>query len=160
MKHFGHGVRMLGATVLLAGGVGAAGASAATATQTSTSCVGTLVESHLLKGESSGTTLGSLNIYWDSATGQNCAMTTSSSSTWGVAKSMTVEIWECVTDRPSSASPCVAIAGTGTSDFKTTYRYYAGPVSAPGAGHCIDAYGQIIMSSGDYAAYDTGAGHC
>lgn len=160
MKHITRGLRVLGATVLLAGGVGVAGASAASATQTSTSCIGNLVESDKLTGESSHTTLGNLNIYWDSATGQNCATVTSSSSTWGVAKSMTVEIWECVTDKADSRSSCAAVAGTGSNDFGTAYRYYAGPVSAPGSGHCIDAYGQIIMPNGDYAEHNTGAGHC
>lgn len=149
-------------TTMVAVGAGAAGFGApiAAATQTSTSCVGTLVQHTALKGDSSGTVLGYLDIYWDSATGQNCAMTQSSSATYGVAKSMTVEMWECVTDTPNANSDCSGVGGTGVSDFSLSFRYYAGPVSTPGSGHCIDALGQVIMSNGDLAEYDTGASHC
>ncbi|WP_460350302.1 hypothetical protein [Actinoallomurus acanthiterrae] len=140
--------------------VGAA-APAAYATSSGSSCVGNLVESDQLKAPS-GNVLGFLSIYWDGATGENCATVTSSSIDWGVSKPMYAWISACKTDTPNTtcygAPPGVREdppGGFGTAN----YSYQAGPVSVPAVGHCIMAGGQIAYN-GETAEYITPTSHC
>lgn len=103
---------------------------------TSGSCSGTLVEEEPVNLSQSFTNVGYLNLYWDGSTGRNCATVTSSSVDWGVAKPMGVTIYQCAGDVPCSPPYNMQVsdpAGGGLAN----YAYYAGPVSVPGAGHCV-----------------------
>lgn len=156
--------KILGSTsaaVLALTGISIAGAPEADATQTSSSCVGTLVQDTPLVGDVSGKTLGYAELYWDASTGQNCAMTVSSSATWGVSKVMGVWLTRCLTDTPSSTVACAPEGSNTPSKYDdNTYSYYAGPVSVPGAGYCVQFMGEIVVNNNDEAIYDSPGAHC
>ena len=158
-----HATKVLGSTsaaALALVGLSLAGASDAAATQTSTSCVGTLVQDTPLIGEQSGKTLGYAELYWDASTGQNCAMTVSSSATWGIPKDMGVWLTRCLTDTPSSETVCAPENSNTPSKYDdNTYSYYAGPVSIPGAGYCVTFMGEIAYNN-EVAVYDSPGSHC
>ena len=101
--------------------------------QASGNCPGRLIEHKAL---TSG--LGWLDVYYDAATGRNCARTVSSAATWGVQKWMIVDLVRCTSTKPTQ--PC--------GDYDDvydhgSYRFYAGPVSIAARGRCIAAFGFI-----------------
>jgi hypothetical protein len=147
------------ATLALAG-ISLAGAPDAAATQTSSSCVGTLVQDTPLVGETSGKTLGYAELYWDASTGQNCAMTVSNSATWGVSKYMGVWLTRCLTDTPSTTVACAPEGSNTPSKYGSgTFSYYAGPVSVSAAGYCVSFMGEIAYNN-EVAVYDSPGSHC
>lgn len=150
-------LRLSSAAALAVAGLSVA-APGASATQTSSSCVGTLVQDTPLIGDQSGKTLGYVELYWDSATGQNCAITESSSYTWGKPKYMGVWLTRCTTDNPNVE--CANESTNTPSNYNDgTFSYYAGPVSVPGAGYCVTFMGEIAYDN-DEGVYDSPAGHC
>ncbi|MFI6604206.1 hypothetical protein ACIBHX_48945 [Nonomuraea sp. NPDC050536] len=131
-------------------------APAAYATSSGSNCVGTLVEEHDLKAPS-GKVLGYLNLYWDGSTGENCLTVTSSSIDWGIPKRMYADLYECATDIPTKCAPVIV----QRIDNQPNYRYQAGPISVPAAGHCILFVGGVNF--GGEVAYYNGAevgSHC
>ncbi|MFC5183836.1 hypothetical protein [Actinomadura harenae] len=108
-------------------------------------CSGTLVETEPIDTVQTSTTVGYLNLYWDGSTGQNCATATSASVDWGVVKPMGVTIYQC-----AGSAPCSPPYNLQRSDPAggglANYGYYAGPVSVPGAGHCVWASAGIIWN--------------
>lgn len=131
---------MISASLTVFGGFLIA-APAASATSSGGSCVGQLISSSNVvedQGNSVGTVLGYLNVYWDSSTGQNCAVLNSASSDWGQTKWMSVDLYE---------------AGNPYNDQSDNnyYKYYAGPVSVPGAGRCIYADANISLETPNVA---------
>ncbi|HET9173135.1 MAG TPA: hypothetical protein VFN97_27150 [Actinospica sp.] len=154
--------RVLGtasAAAVAVGGISVAAAPSASATQTSSSCVGTLVQDTPLIGQSSGRTLGYAELYWDASTGQNCAMTVSSSLDWGTPKYMGVWLARCVTDNPANDCDPETVSTPKAYQDSPSFSYYAGPVSVPGAGYCISYMGEIVFNN-DEAVYDSPASHC
>ncbi|MFN8096829.1 MAG: hypothetical protein U0Q21_00855 [Dermatophilaceae bacterium] len=99
-------------------------------------CSGSLIQLSPIKYGT--TTIGELAVYYNSATGRNCARTNHSGVTWGKRLPTDATLWECKETRPGQL--CTKIAQSNDRDY---YSYYAGPVSVPGAGHCIVAYGGI-----------------
>ncbi|HEV2637797.1 MAG TPA: hypothetical protein VGX23_21770 [Actinocrinis sp.] len=159
-KNFTRTLALTSAAALSAATISLAAAPSAQATQTSSSCVGTLVQDTPLIGQSSGKTLGYAELYWDASTGQNCAMTESSSATWGVPKYMGVWLTRCLTDTPSSTVVCAPEDSNTPKAYNDgTFSYYAGPVSVPGAGHCVAFMGEIAYAN-DEAVYDSPGSHC
>lgn len=111
-------------------------ASTSTA-QASGSCPGVLIAQQPVEWG-----LGSLDVYYDGATGRNCARVVSSSSTWGVRKHMQVVLLSC-----SSTSPSQPCGSYRRVQDQGSFRYYAGPVSVSARGRCILAYGKITTST-------------
>ena len=149
-------------TALLAGGLSVGVAPMASATQTSTGCVGTLVQDTGISN-SAGTVVAYVEIYWDASTGQNCAMLVSSSATWGISKYMDIHMIECESDTPQRAYDCVVVPGQNP-DNGGDFSYYAGPISVNGAGHCIYVEAQVGLMEIP-GPYDAGYGpdytsHC
>jgi len=125
------------AAVLSTCGAVVVAAPAASATSSGGNCVGQLISASNVvetQGNADGTVLGYLNVYWDSSTGENCAVLNSASGDWGTSKWMSVDIFE------------VGNPYNDKSD-NNYYKYYAGPVSVPGAGRCIDADATITIAA-------------
>jgi hypothetical protein len=120
-------------------------------------------------GTCPGTRIGKFNLYSDGApingsllfgyvevyysNGYNCARTVSSSNTWGVSKTMSVELWVCAT-----SSTCRLLSPDDRDHG--TYRYYAGPVSAYARDKCIWVIGNIYYPPTDSNAGDNKYGWC
>lgn len=76
------------------------------------------------------TLLGYLDVYYNAATGRNCAVVSHSSNTWGKRFYTQVNIW------------------TPTKPYRQDfdgkiYKYYAGPVSIRAKGRCVHVSGTI-----------------
>src|SRR5262245_45255315 len=146
---------LLGASLLI--GLGAFGSSSAGAA--SGNCPGTLIESRPLVVNKKK--VGELDVYYNSATGKNCARMNHAGSTWG--KKLTTRVWIgiCSETKPSNGT-CHYDASTDAVD-KGDYRYYAGPVTTKvsAAGKCIAASGYLWIVGVRYAVgTDPWVGHC
>ncbi|SFL07968.1 hypothetical protein SAMN05216275_15217 [Streptosporangium canum] len=94
-------------------------------------CSGSLIE-HLPVGS-----LGYLDIYYSSSTGNNCARLNSTGSSYGESKYMSVRLNAC---SASSTSVCNVLDTDSDSGY---FEYYAGPVTVYGKGRCLRATYQI-----------------
>jgi hypothetical protein len=126
-------------------------------------CSGTEIDTYPNK-TSSGAIWGYIHLYYDSATGNNCAVNVANSAGY----------YGTPTYKGITMSRCVAgsVAGKGCStdlrrddpafgDNKTLYSYYAGPVSFNAAGRCILLSGVLLNPNATNAAsVSTGAVHC
>jgi hypothetical protein len=149
----------ISALVLPTAGVSTAHAAAMTETSQCTSSLGSLIESDPIK--SGSTTLGYLNVYYNSANGYNCAETTSASATYGVSKFTSVWIYTCTQTSPGSTCTARSEYAPYMAVDQGNYSYYAGPVGVNGSGHCIYAWGEIDWTGGEAHDVDTGgASHC
>jgi hypothetical protein len=103
---------------------------------------------------------GYLNVYWDGSTGQNCATVTSSSVDWGLQKPMSVYLGECSGDFVVSCSTYIASGDDGSGNTPwgsgSGYRYNAGPVNVPAAGHCVQASALVYFDGQLSSAEVTG----
>ncbi len=95
-----------------------------------------------------GAIIAEVGLYWDSATGKNCVRVNHRGSTVGVKLPTGATI---TTSTKSSTGEIYS----SNQDYGT-YAYYAGPVSLPGRGLCVAAYGSIKVGTVWYTA-DTGA---
>lgn len=142
---------------LVAGGSIAA-APAAQATQTSTSCIGTLVSSEPFYYVSNQI-FAWQNVYWDASTGENCAILQSGNMDWGVAKPMSIAVYTCATDtgpRFKGDDVCAQLAGTKVETDEGNYSYFAGPVSASGAGHCVEVEASVSYNGESFTNWQYG----
>jgi hypothetical protein len=124
-----------------------------TATSATGACSGRLVysDSFALQSDPS-TKLFELDVYWNASSGTNCAKAVHLGPTWGQSAYTEVEIEECAETTPG---PCHAIAKARDA---RDYRYYAGPVSVPGRGHCMVAAALLIWNGLPYGL-DTRPNH-
>jgi hypothetical protein len=101
------------------------------------SCPGTQIASYPV---TQGTLrMGTIYLYWDGSTGSNCAVDVAYGSFYGRSgKEMSVSLSACAYD----ASGICQTVGNVAYDHGQ-YLYYAGPVSVPAAGLCVQVYGQI-----------------
>ena len=123
------------------------------------SCAGSLVESRNLNV--GGKKVGELNVYYNAATGRNCAKMNHAGSTWG--KSLKTRVWVgiCSERKPSS--------GTCHYDDKTdavdvgSFKYYAGPATTKTSakGRCIAASGYLWIDGKRHSVGTSPwVGHC
>ena len=122
-------------------------------------CAGSLIESRNLNV--GGKKVGELNVYYNRATGRNCARMNHAGDTWG--KKLTTRVWIgiCSETKPSNGT-CHYDTTTDAVD-KGNYAYYAGPVTtkASAAGKCIAASGYLWIGGTRYAVgTDPWVGHC
>ena len=134
---------------------------AAPAGARSDSCKGTLVESQPMKGDK-GKKIGELDVYYDSATGKNCAKLNHAGRTWGKRLKTRVWIGICSETTPNDHT-CHYDPKTDSRQVGP-FKYFAGPVTTKksAAGHCITATGDIWTKNGKKHSVSTHpwAGHC
>ncbi|WP_145902798.1 hypothetical protein [Kitasatospora viridis] len=150
------------AAVTIASGITLA--SATTASAGGWGCSGTEVSGspYLTHTTMTGAVLSYVHVFWNSSTGQNCAVNVKTGSLYGTKTLTDVTIYECAYDFTGSA--CGDYPGlpplTSREDSNAFY-YYAGPVSVPGSGHCIRVTADTYTPDGtDVAFFDSGAFHC
>lgn len=117
-------------------------------------CSGTRIEHIPVKYGSS--TYGYLDVYYNSATGKNCAMTRATGAAYGNASYIDVYLARCTQSSPGSTCTVdSSVADPGP------FHYYAGPVSLSAANRCIFADGFIIYNGkAAYARTYPAASHC
>ncbi len=126
---------------------------AAEAAASGTSCPGNLIQSVPVTSGSS--TFGSLNIYFDSSTGNNCAMTVATGNAAGNASFIEVCLTRCKETSPGpSCTTDLIVCDPGA------FHFFAGPVSVHAAGQCISANGEIVFNGVPARASLQGATHC
>ncbi|WP_242108534.1 hypothetical protein [Luteimonas aquatica] len=123
------------------------------------SCPGKLIEVKPIRN-ASGLKLAELQVYYNAATGKNCARTMHSSATWGKYHHTEVLLQTCKRENFSLRNGCSAprLALTDWGNFK----YQAGPVSVYGKGRCVFSQGSIVTISGGHATPHRVeiSGHC
>lgn len=126
---------------------------AAAAAASESSCPGNLIQSVPVTSGSS--TFGSLDIYFDSSTGNNCAMTVATGSVSGHASFIEVCLTRCkeTTQGPDCTTDEV-VCDPGP------YHFFAGPVSVHAPGQCISADGEIVFNGISARKSLEGATHC
>lgn len=121
-------------------------------------CAGSRIE-HIPIGQATAP-VGYLDVFFDAATGNNCAVTMSTGALDGQAKYMYVELVRCKETDPATFCTFDQVAEDGGS-----YKNYAGPVSVYAPSNCIFAFGEIHVGPVKLTA-DTGratgkmASHC
>lgn len=103
-------------------------------------CGGNLVR--VLPLNHDGTRIGELQIYFNPANGNNCAMMRHGGPTWGVARETWVYIARCATTTPTGTCSVQA----DDSDHAVGAQYYAGPARVWAGAHCIQANGWIYWA--------------
>jgi hypothetical protein len=122
-------------------------------------CAGSLIESQSLKV--GGKKVGELNVYYNSATGKNCAKMNHSGSTWG--KKLKTRVWVGIcSERKPSNGTCHYDTGSDAVDVGD-YRYFAGPATTKKSakGRCIAASGYLWIGGKRYSdGTNPWVGHC
>jgi hypothetical protein len=142
------------AVMLVAGGAQTSQA-ASLAPQASSHCAnpGALVQTIIIA--TINTEIAKVEIYYNSATGYNCAYTRAIGPAYGKTKQMAIAIDSC--EQTSPGSKCTG----GKHDYDVgQYKYFAGPAAVKAPGHCIDVYGSIFWEGQSYWGLTHGASHC
>ncbi len=123
---------------------------------TSTHCqsLGSLVESKSIKDDG-GHVIGEMDIYYNSATGYNCAYTQGRGQARGTSTVKGVAIFTCKQTKPGDSCD-----HTGKMQDEGDYLYYAGPVGLNGKGHCIAVIGWVVWKGVSHDTYTRNASHC
>ena len=122
-------------------------------------CSGSLIESRNLKV--GGKKVGELDVYFNRATGRNCAKMSHAGKTWGRALKTRVWIGIC-SERKPGGKTCHYNAKTDAVDLGT-YKYFAGPVTtkASARGRCIASSGYLWMNGKRHVvSTQPWVGHC
>ncbi|MCD9030357.1 hypothetical protein LDO32_01220 [Luteimonas sp. Y-2-2-4F] len=125
-------------------------------------CDGQLIDTRTV-ATPEGTRVGELQLYYDGATGRNCARTVKGGPAWGSQTTTAVSLGVC-SNREDRACNHPQMGPSDPALFKTdvgVYGYHAGPVSVPAQGRCIRAAGYIdypINGARNWA--ETIYGHC
>ncbi|MGO1072789.1 hypothetical protein [Lysobacter sp. CA199] len=121
------------------------------------SCPGKLVELKPIRN-SAGQKLAELQLYYDAATGKNCARTMHSGTTWGKSRHTEVLLQTCKREnfdpRNGCSAPRLALSDWGN------FKYQAGPVSVNGRNRCVFAQGSIVDGARPTAFRVEISGHC
>ena len=122
-------------------------------------CPGRLIESRNLVVNHHK--VGELDVYYNAATGRDCARMNHAGRTWGKRHLTRVWIGICSERRPGS-NVCHYNSRTDAVN-KGRYRFYAGPVTtkASARGHCIAASGYLWLRGVRHAVGTSPwVGHC
>ncbi len=123
------------------------------------SCSGKLIE--LRKMVVNKKTVGELAVYYNSASGRNCARFNHVG--WTRGKSMLTRVWVGIcSERTPGAKTCHYDTATDAVD-KGMYSYYAGPVTTKrsAAGRCIAASGYLWINGKRHTVgTNPWVGHC
>ena len=125
----------------------------------SDNCPGSLIESRNLNV--GGKKVGELDVYYNAATGKNCARMNHAGSTWG--KKLKTRVWVGIcSERTPGNKTCHYDPNTDGVQVGE-YEYYAGPVSTKESarGRCIAASGYLWING---TRHEVGTapwvGHC
>lgn len=103
-------------------------------------CSGGLVGSYPVR-TSAGVVFGYFYIWYDNASGKNCAATIkTSNSGYGSKSAVSASISRC--SNTAAAASCTKVAGTTSTD-SGSFTMYAGPVKVAAVKTCITGYGSI-----------------
>ncbi|MEU7026550.1 hypothetical protein AB0A60_07615 [Streptomyces sp. NPDC046275] len=118
-------------------------------------CNGSLIDTYSIKNGS--TVWGSTYLYYDSATGNNCAVAVKNSTGYAGTSSFTsVYLQRCNSSTPGY---CGGIAAS--VDDSQNYTQYAGPVSLYAAGKCLQVQASIWNPAHTVVATQVATGvHC
>ena len=157
----GNRARLLAAGVLLGAAilVIAALTSSAPASAKSDNCPGKLIESRNMKV--GGKKVGELDVYFNKATGKNCARMNHAGSTWG--KKLKTRVWVGICSEKKPGGKVCHYDSKTDGVQKGKFRYFAGPVSTKksAAGHCIASSGYLWINGTRYAVTtQPWVGHC
>jgi hypothetical protein len=99
--------------------------------------------------------IAEMKAYYDSKTGRNCAVLNHVGPTVGVALETHVYVMKCYETEPywddcHETSPVVMDSDPQPAKYDTKYKYYAGPVSVPARGHCVEVAGWIVYKGENY----------
>jgi hypothetical protein len=118
------------------------------------SCGGRLIDSIAVKKGSR--TYGTLKLYYSSSTGKNCARLDRVVN-YGTKKGMILSLYAC--GKGWSVSKChrdFYKVGQDSGQF----GQYAGPVSVPGKGRCIQVQAGVQARDNSWANYNSPVFHC
>lgn len=151
-------MKIICASLLLLAGVSASGVAAAQA------CPGKLIAmKEIRQGYPDGPKLGELQLYWDAASGKNCARTVHSARTWDKPHWTQVSISTCTRANYDARYGSCPISAPHRFD-QNVYRFQAGPRSLPGENRCVSVQGGIDAVAnrpgGVHAYATTISGHC
>ena len=122
-------------------------------------CPGSLIESRNLNV--GGKKVGELDVYYNAATGRNCARMNHAGSTWG--KKLKTRVWIGIcSERTPGNKTCHYDAKTDGVEVGN-FAYYAGPVSTKksAAGRCIAASGYLWINGKRHeVGTSPWVGHC
>jgi hypothetical protein len=147
------------AGVLAAIAFGAWSVAGSVTADAASGCAGSLIESQGLKV--GGKKVGELDVYYNKATGKNCAKMTHAGSTWG--KRLKTRVWVGIcSERKPGGKVCHYNAATDAVDVGN-YAYYAGPATtkASAKGRCIAASGYLWIGGKRHTvSTHPWVGHC
>lgn len=112
-------------------------------------CSGALVEYAPL-AEYNGQRIGAIELYYDAATGNNCARLMHGGWLWGVSAYTSLYLHIC----DANGRNCRSIHDNGD------YRYYAGPLTAYGRNRCVSASGAIAIPGTSTSRAAVTRNHC
>lgn len=108
------------------------------ATHAEDTCGGTLIDYKSVKF--GGETVGQLNLYYNSANGNNCAVFHHAGPTWGKSLVTSVEVYVC---KPNRNSCGVWQWDPWWDRDEGKYSYRAGPVRIYGRDRCVQSIGYV-----------------
>lgn len=151
-------MKIICASLLLLAGLSASGVVAAQA------CPGKLVAMKVIRqGYPDGPKLGEVQLYWDAASGKNCARTVHSGRTWDKPHWTQASIRTCTRSNYDPRYGSCASGSPYRNDQKV-YKFQAGPVSLPGENRCVSVQGGIDAVAnrpgGVHSYVATISGHC
>lgn len=116
-------------------------------------CPGRRIEHIPVK--SGSRTLGFLDIFFDSVTGNNCAMTVATGNVSGHATFINVCLFRCKQTSPGPTCTFDAVQCDSGA-----FHFFAGPVSVHAPRRCISAFGDITFRGATGSGKLSGAKHC
>lgn len=107
-----------------------------------------------------GSTSGSLDVYFDNLTGNNCATMTATGQASGRASSILVCLRRCQETSPGPICTVDASQCDPSPSDPGPFHFFAGPVFVHATGQCINAFGHVTFNGVTVSADLSGASHC
>ena len=117
-----------------------------------TTCAGNLIFTKPVK-DAKHRRVGELDVYWDAATGTNCALTKHGGRTWGKTLRTTITLWRCK-QGVKAGQDCGGLVQDSVKQ-DGSYAYQAGPVTLKTRHRCIFVLGDILLPNGHWAVQST-----
>ncbi len=119
--------------------------------QAASSCSGTMISYANLK-TSSGAVVGEIAVYYNSATGYNCARFNHRGPTYGVASQTAITIQRCheTTKATQTCTSSSSDPASATDRASGNYAYYAGPVQVYAPRNCVSVEGYVTYAGREW----------